>query len=108
MSAVDDEEGSLYYTRPQKVALDERLLDIFLVETAQDRLEAQELRQIVHQALQDLTSEELRVIELRYQHKKSPGQVASRLQIPREEMQKLEKNGLEKLRQRLQAWRAED
>jgi len=108
MPAVSDGESSLYYTRPQKVALDERLLDIFLAETAQDRLEAQELRQIVHQALQDLTPEELRVIELRYQHKKSPGQVASRLQIPREEMQQLEKSGLEKLRQHLQTWRAED
>ncbi|MBT4498316.1 MAG: sigma-70 family RNA polymerase sigma factor [Gemmatimonadetes bacterium] len=108
MPAVNDEEGSLYYTRPKKVTLDERLLDLFLTETAQDRLEAQELRQIVHQALQDLTPEELRIIELRYQHKKSPGQVASQLQIPREEMQQLEKNGLEKLRQHLQAWRAED
>lgn len=108
MSEVNDEESSLYYTRPQKVALDERLLELFLVETAQDRLEAQELRQIVHQALQDLTPEELRVIELRYQHKKSPGQVASQLKIPREEMQQLEKNGLEKLRQHLQVWRAED
>lgn len=89
---------------PQRVSLDERFLALFLPDDPQDRLEAQELRQIVHQALQDLTPREFRVIELRYQNKKSPGQAASLLGIPREEMQKLEKKGLEKLRQRLQAW----
>ena len=93
---------------PQHASLDERFLTLFLPEDPQDRLEAQELRQIVHQALQELTPREFRVIELRYQHKKSPGQTASLLGIPREEMQDLEKKGLEKLRLHLQSWHTEN
>ena len=44
------------------------------------------------------------VIELRYQHKKSPGQTASRMGISRDEMTALEQSGLEKLRNGLENW----
>jgi DNA-directed RNA polymerase specialized sigma subunit len=51
--------------------------------TIANRLKAQELRQLVHRALQELTDDEMRTIELRYQHKQSPGQAASRVGISR-------------------------
>jgi len=110
MPADSEDRENLYFISPQRVRLDERFFALFLSESEspQDRIEAQELRQIVHQALQELTREELRVIELRYQHKKSPGQVASQLGLARQDMQALEKSALEKLRQRLQAWHSEN
>ena len=108
MSTDREDFHTLYFPPPQRIRLDERFFAILLPETPQDRVEAQELRQIVHRALKDLTPQELRVIELRYQHKKSPGQTASRLGISREEMEALEKKGLEKLRTHLQAWYSEE
>ena len=52
-------------------------------------------------ALQELTPQELKVVEGRYQHKKSPGAVASHLRIPREEVGALERSALTKLRKPL-------
>jgi RNA polymerase sigma factor (sigma-70 family) len=68
------------------------------------RLEDQELRQLVHLALGDLTPDELRVIELRYQHKSSPGQAAARLGMARRRLQALETQALDKIRARLLPW----
>lgn len=91
-------------TSAQRIRLDERFVFSLVAEDAQDRLEAQELRQLVHRALQALSDDEMRVIQLRYQNKKSPGQVASRLGISRAALAKLEQSGLEKLRQGLEDW----
>ncbi len=89
----------------RRVTFDERFFAALLPETAHDRVEAQELRQRVHQAVQSLTPAELRVVELRYQHKKSPGQVAAQLRLERSELLSLERQALAKLRQRLSDWR---
>ena len=89
---------------PERTGFDERFVSLLIPEDAHDRLEAQELRQLVHRALQALTEDEMRVIELRYQHKKSPGQTASRMGISRDEMTALERSGLEKLRSGLENW----
>ena len=86
------------------IRLDERFVSLLVAEDAQDRLEAQELRQLVHRALQTLSDDEMRVIQLRYQYKKSPGQVAARLGISRDAMAALEQSGLKKLRQGLEDW----
>ncbi len=91
----------------ERVALDERFITFFLSEDAQQRLEAQELRQMVHRALQTLNEDEFHVIESRYQHKKSPGQVASHMGITRDAMFKLEKSALKKLRCALESWQQE-
>lgn len=96
--------GSDKVTRLQRVPLDERFIELVLPETVEDRIEAQELRQILHKALQKLTPEELEVIGLRHQHKKSPGQVAAKLGVSREEVARLEGSALEKLRKPLEAW----
>ncbi len=88
----------------ERIRLDERFVSLLVAEDAQDRLEAQELRQLVHRALQALSDDEMRVIQLRYQYKKSPGQVAARLGISRDAMVALEQSGLEKLRQGLEDW----
>lgn len=93
---------------PERTNFDERFISLLIPTDAQDRLEAQELRQLVHRALQSLTDGEMRVIELRYQHKKSPGQTASRMGISREEMNALEQNGLTKLRNGLEDWHRGD
>jgi len=85
-------------TPPERVALDERFITLFLPEDAQERLEAQELRQVVHHAMNALTEDEFRVIESRYQHKKSPGQAASRMGMSRDTLVELEKSALKKLR----------
>ena len=58
----------------------------------------------MHRAFQKLTDNEMRTIELRYQHKQSPGQTASRMGISREEMAALEESGLQKLRSGLDNW----
>ena len=89
---------------PERTGFDERFVSLLIPEDAQDRLEAQELRQLVHRALRALSNDEMRVIELRYQHKKSPGQTASRMGISRDEMAALEQRGLEKLRKGLENW----
>jgi RNA polymerase sigma factor (sigma-70 family) len=107
MAPSSREEGDLFFAHPRRARLDDRISAMFAPETPQDRIEAQELRQLVHQALKDLTEEELRVVELRYQHKKSPVQIASQLGISRKKMQSLEKNGLEKLRRYLEDWHGE-
>jgi RNA polymerase sigma factor (sigma-70 family) len=83
------------------ISLDERFLAMFLPETPLDRVESQELRQIVHHALEGLSPEELRVVEGRFQHKRSPGAVASHLRIPRQQVKELERSALEKLRKPL-------
>ena len=83
---------------PRRAVLDERFLSLLLPETPQDRVESQELRQIVSRALQRLTPEELRVVELRFQRKNSVGQIASRLGLPRQKVTDLECTALEKLR----------
>ena len=88
----------------ERIRLDERFVSLLVAEDAQDRLEAQELRQLVHRALQTLSDDEMRVIQLRYQYKKSPGQVAARLGISHDAMVALEQSGLEKLRQGLEDW----
>ena len=88
----------------ERIRLDERFVSLLVTEDAQDRLEAQELRQLVHHALQALSDDEMRVIQLRYQYKKSPGQVAARLSLSREAMAALEQSGLKKLRQGLEDW----
>lgn len=89
---------------PERTGFDERFVSLLIPEDAQIRLEAQELRQLVHRALQALSDDEMRVIELRYQHKKSPGQAASRMGISRDEMTILEQSGLKKLRIELEDW----
>ena len=89
---------------PERTNFDERFVSLLIAQDAQDRLEAQELRQLVHRALQKLTDDEMLTIELRYQHKQSPGQAASRKGISREEMATLEETGLQKLRSGLDDW----
>ena len=90
--------------QPQRTSLDERFVALLSPETPQDRIETQELRQILNRVLQTLAPTELKVIELRYQRKKSPGQVASQLGISREEITALEKKALEQLRKALHAY----
>ena len=85
----------------EKVVLDERFVAQFIGETPLDRVEAQELRQVMLRALQSLTRDELRVVELRYQHKKSRGQVASKLELSRENLATVETAALDKLRKPL-------
>ena len=91
-------------TSAERIRLDERFVSLLVTEDAQDRLEAQELRQLVHRALQALSDDEMRVIQLRYQYKKSPGQVAARLGFSRNTIAALEQSGLNKLRRGLEDW----
>jgi len=78
---------------------------LFTPPDAHIRLEAQELRQLVHHALKALSTDELRVIELRYQHKKSPGQTASLLCLAPTRVRTLEARALSKIRAGLSEWR---
>ena len=87
-----------------RTGLDERFITLFLDEDAQERLEAQELRQLVHRAMNDLSDLEFRVIELRYQFKKSPGQAAYKIGIAREKLFEVETKALNKLRNALTHW----
>ncbi len=87
--------------RTGRVPLDERFIALLLPESPLDRVESQELRRIVSGALERLTPQELTVVKLRYQQKRSPGAVASRLRLSRQEVQDLEGSALEKLRQPL-------
>ena len=88
----------------ERIRLDERFVSLLVTEDAQARLEVQELRQLVHRALQALSDDEMRVIQLRYQHKKSPGHVAAHMGLSRNAMAALEQSGLKKLRQGLEDW----
>ena len=82
----------------QKTTLDERFLANLLPETALDRVESQELRQVFMKALDELSPDELKVVELRFQHKKSKGQTASRLRVDRDAVERLEASAIDKLR----------
>tara|TARA_Y100001960_G_C14492605_1_gene737489 strand:+ start:38 stop:364 length:327 start_codon:yes stop_codon:yes gene_type:complete len=84
--------------KPQRVGLDERFISELLPESPLDRVESQELRQQVLKALDQLTREELKVVELRFQYKKSPGQVASKLSMEKSVVADLERSALEKIR----------
>ena len=84
--------------KAQRVTLDERFIELFVTEDIEERVEIQEIRQILHRSLQELTPEELHVIELRHQHKKSPGYVAAKLGLGRAEAQRLESRALERIR----------
>ena len=94
----DDPTGAEFTGR---VPLDERFVALLLPESPLDQVESQELRRIVSGALERLAPLELEVVRLRYQHKRSPGAVASRLRISRQEARDLEDGALEKLRQPL-------
>ena len=108
MSTDSERRESPFFDPPKRVQLGDRILALFASEEdPQDRIEAQELRQLVHQALKELTPDELQVIELRYQHKKPPSQIASQLGISREALQEFESKGLGKLRRHLQSWHQE-
>ena len=91
-------------TALERSGLDERFITLFLDEDAQERLEAQELRQLVHRAMNDLSDLEFRVIELRYQFKKSPGQAAYKIGIARKKLFEVETKALNKLRNALTHW----
>ena len=84
--------------RLDRLSLDERFISYFMPETPLDRVEAQEFRQIVLKALQKLEEDELRVVEMRFQRKKSPSQTAALLRQPRETVQATEKRALAKIR----------
>jgi len=88
----------------RRLSLDERLIVELQPRTPLDNLEAQEFRQVVMKALQQLKPEELKVVELRYQHKKSPGQTASQLGLSRKALQTLERSALRKLKKSLAAY----
>lgn len=90
--------------KPRHVSLDERFITELFPETPLDRLEEQELRRALVQALHSLTPRELKVIELRYQHKKSPGQVAARLEVKGAQVRAAETRALKKLRRPLAAF----
>lgn len=91
-------EDSAPASRQDRISLDERFVAMLLPQSPLDRVESQELRQIVLHALQKLTPQEMKVVEGRYQKKRSLGAVASHLQIPRDEVSALERSALEKLR----------
>ena len=97
---ADDAPGD----RRQRVALDKRFITQFVPDSVQDRIEGQELRQIVLASLQTLSAQEHRIVELRYQHKKSRSQVASQLTLTREQLDDLEESALEKLRGPIKAY----
>ncbi len=89
---------SLSEPKPQRISLNERFVELFISDGIEERVESQELRQILHRVLRELEPEELQVIELRHQHKKSPGYVAAKLGLSREEANKLESRALQRIR----------
>ena len=93
--------------KKRPLSLDERLIVQLQEQTPLDNIEAQEFRQVVMKALQQLKPDELRVMELRYQFKKSPGQVALQLGLTPEQVKRKERSALRKLRQHLAAYDAE-
>jgi RNA polymerase sigma factor (sigma-70 family) len=94
-------EDSASANRHSRIPLDERFIEMLMPESPMDRVESQELRQIVMHALEELSPQELKVVEDRYQHKRSPGAVASHLKISRDEVRTLERSALAKLRRPL-------
>ncbi len=84
--------------KAQRITIDERFVELFVTEDIEERVEIQEIRQLLLRSLQELTPEELHVIELRHQHKKSPGYVAAKLGLGRADAQKLESRALERIR----------
>jgi RNA polymerase sigma factor (sigma-70 family) len=96
---IDEDSSSA--SRRSHISLDERFIEMFLPASPLDNVESQELRQIVMHALEELTPQELKVVEGRFQHKRSPGAVASHLRIPRDDVEGLERSALEKLRRPL-------
>ena len=82
----------------QRTGLDERYLADLISEDPLDRVETQELRKVFMAALQKLSPDELKVVEMRFQHKKSQGQTASRLRMDRDAVADLENSAVEKLR----------
>ena len=92
---------------PRPLSLDERLIVQLQPRTPLDNLEAQEFRQLVMKAMQQLKPDELRVMELRYQHKKSPGQAAMQLGLTPEQLKRKERSALRKLRKSLAAYAEE-
>ena len=95
---VSNDPDHLPPAAPRRAGLDERFLAQILPETPLDRVEGQELRQIVARALLDLTPDELKVVELRFERKRSPGQTASRLGLTQQQVSALESAALDKLR----------
>lgn len=93
--------------RGRSLSLDERLIVQLQEVTPLDNIEAQEFRQVVMKGLQQLDPEELRVMELRYQFKKSPGQAAMQLGLTPAQLKRREHSALRKLRQHLAAYGAE-
>ncbi|MCC7261949.1 MAG: hypothetical protein IT369_05415 [Candidatus Latescibacteria bacterium] len=91
----------------RSLSLDERLIVQLQEITPLDNIEAQEFRQVVMKALQELHPDELRVMEIRYQFKKSPGQAAKQLGLAPEELKRRERSALRKLRRKLAAYGAE-
>jgi RNA polymerase sigma factor (sigma-70 family) len=89
------------------LSLDERLVLQLQTPTPLDQIEAQEFRQAVMKALRQLNPEELRVMELRYQFKKSPGQAALQLSLTPAQLKRVERSALRKLRKHLAAYGAE-
>ena len=90
--------------RRQRVGFDERFLANLISEDPLDRVESEELRRVFMAALADLSPDELKVVEMRFQHKKSPGQTASRLRMDRDAVAKLESSAVEKLRRPIAAY----
>ena len=88
----------------QRVSLEERFLTLLLPDGVEERIEADELRQLVRQALEGLPPEQLRVIEMRYLQKKSRGRIAAVLELSPEKVAELEKSALEDMRQPLEKW----
>jgi len=97
-SRVVDEPDQPADSDVRLTSLDERFLASLVPETPLDRVESQELRQLVMRALQELTPDELKVVEHRFQRKQSVGQAASRLKMARERVVALEGAALAKLR----------
>jgi len=91
----------------RSLPLDERLILHLQGPTPLDHIEAQEFRQVVMKALQQLDPEELRVMEIRYQFKKSPGQAAKQLGLSPQELKRRERRALGKLRQHLAPYGSE-
>ena len=88
----------------QRIGLDERFLANLISEDPLDRVESQELRQVFMAALADLSQDELKVMEMRFQHKRSQGQTASKLRMDRDAVANLERSAVEKLRRPIAAY----
>ena len=99
-TALEEADGS----KLERLSLDERFLVHFMPETPLDRVEINEFRQLLVHALQKLTPVELNVVEHRFQHKRSPSQIARSLTLPKDQVLQHLSNALEKLRQSLAAY----